>query len=453
LILNALGIIVHENAQTTRQENHPVRQQEFTWFFALFHQKQAQVRSPAIDANEPPDSSVSRAVRRAGPWLLVLAVALVSSLPTWWAPVRWSGDPDSLYYQAKVLKFWGENEREALHKLFAGPQGSGLRELEERRRPARRQFTNANWIDYSSRFFRRRVFVPLLAASLYPVFDDRSLLTVSLLGYLLLSLALYALLRRRFSSNVSAIVSCICMLSPPLRQSSFIPMSDSWSILLETCALLTAVLTLQRGMRWLGPWIVLLVAASLTRDVTVVPLIAVLCVAIQTRTRRSALLAATGAASIAPALLVFGNASVRENLAFVFSGSNPPYDASWTFVLRNYWPHFRNLARLDFYYGIGLGWQAPLWYLAILLAVIGAVLLIRSAARGDPFFLLHGYALLGAAVFVALFDEYSALRQELVFLPPVAVGLALLAKSVQDRVRMNANSSKADAAFLPTPLV
>jgi hypothetical protein len=37
LILNALGIILHENAQTTRQEDHPMWQQEFTWFFALFH--------------------------------------------------------------------------------------------------------------------------------------------------------------------------------------------------------------------------------------------------------------------------------------------------------------------------------------------------------------------------------------------------------------------------------
>jgi hypothetical protein len=172
-----------------------------------------------------------------------------------------------------------------------------------------------------------------------------------------------------------------------------------------------------------------------------VPVIAVLCLAIHTRVRQSVLLAATGVASILPALLFFGNASVRENLAFVFSGYNPPHDASWSFVLHNYWPNFRNLARLDLEYGTGLGWQTPLWYLGILLVAGGVVLLVRSAARGDPFFLLHGYSLIGAAAFLAIFDGYSAFREELVFLPPVAVGLALLAKRAATRVRVKANRS------------
>jgi len=39
LILNALGVILHENAQITRQEDHPMWQQEFTWFFVLFHRE------------------------------------------------------------------------------------------------------------------------------------------------------------------------------------------------------------------------------------------------------------------------------------------------------------------------------------------------------------------------------------------------------------------------------
>jgi len=38
LILNALGIILHENAQSAKQqEDDPMWQQEFTWFFACFH--------------------------------------------------------------------------------------------------------------------------------------------------------------------------------------------------------------------------------------------------------------------------------------------------------------------------------------------------------------------------------------------------------------------------------
>jgi len=39
-MLNALEIILHEHAQPSKlQEDHPVWQQEFTWFFALFHQE------------------------------------------------------------------------------------------------------------------------------------------------------------------------------------------------------------------------------------------------------------------------------------------------------------------------------------------------------------------------------------------------------------------------------
>jgi hypothetical protein len=38
LILNALGIILHANAQSSKpQEDDPMWQQEFTWFFACFH--------------------------------------------------------------------------------------------------------------------------------------------------------------------------------------------------------------------------------------------------------------------------------------------------------------------------------------------------------------------------------------------------------------------------------
>ena len=37
-MLNAFGIILHENAQSAKQqEDDPMWQQEFTWFFALFH--------------------------------------------------------------------------------------------------------------------------------------------------------------------------------------------------------------------------------------------------------------------------------------------------------------------------------------------------------------------------------------------------------------------------------
>jgi hypothetical protein len=39
LILKALEIILHENVKTTKQEDDPMVPQDFTWFFALFHQE------------------------------------------------------------------------------------------------------------------------------------------------------------------------------------------------------------------------------------------------------------------------------------------------------------------------------------------------------------------------------------------------------------------------------
>lgn len=392
--------------------------------------------------------------------LAVVAVAGASSLSAWRSPVWWAADPDSLYFQAKVLKFRGHNERVALHRLFAGPEGSELRALEARAHPIHPQFTNPVWIDYTSRFFRRRVFVPLLAAAVYPLFGERSLLNVSLIGYLLLALAIYALLRQRFSRATSVAATCVCILSPPARRHGLVPMSDSWSVLLETCALFAAVLVLERRRVWLIFWMAVLAAASLTRDVTVVPLVAVFLLALHPRFRRESLtLFGTGVAAVLPAYLIYGNTSVRENLAYVFNASNPPPDSSWGFVVRHYLPSLRQLARHDLHYGTGLGWETPLWFLGLVVTGIGTILLVRRAVRGDSFFLLQAYAIIGACFFVLLYDSYSGFREELAFLPPVAVSLALVVRQIElhllDTIRAPAMlfrpARQADAVRTPVP--
>ncbi|MBK5218929.1 MAG: hypothetical protein JJE35_03970 [Thermoleophilia bacterium] len=351
------------------------------------------------------------------------------SLHAWIEPVHWN-DPDGLYYQAKTLSIRGADEHEELFRAFRSPLADQI--LADERaaieaNPAReRQFTNPGWIDYSSRFFHRRVFVPLVAAGIYPVFGLRSVLTVSLIGYLLLSLALYALLRRRFGAITSVVVASVCILAPPVRDSSFVPMTDSWGLLLETCALLAAVLTFDRGTRWLGAWVLAMVLLSVTRDDSVVPLVAVGCLFLQQRERRSALLLGTGVAAILPAVIAFGNTSVRENLAFAYSGFNPPFDESWSFVLNLYPQNIRQLLDFDLEYGTHLGAWTPFWFLGLALAAVGVVLLVRRLRSDDPYFRLAAYSLLGAAAYVAIFGTYSAFRQEIVFLPPVAVALALV---------------------------
>ena len=372
-------------------------------------------------------SSIS--ARQAAPVLVVLLVAVAASLHAWIEPVEWK-DPDGLYYQAKVLSFRGEDERTALHEAFRSPIAAEI--LEGEREAVRehpdfdRQYTDPEWIDYTSRFFERRPFVPLLAAAIYPVFELRSVLTVSLVGYLLLALTLFAFLRRRFSPWLSAAVTAICILAPPVRDWSFVPMTDSWGLFLATFALLAAALVYERSERWLIGWVGALVLLSVTRDDSVVPLVAAGCLLLHQRDRRSLLLVVSGVLSILPAILVFGNTSIKENFSYAFSGFNPPYEESWKFVLHYYPDNLRELIGSDASYGAHLGAATGiLWYLGLAIALFGVVLLVKRLWKEDVFFRLAAYALPGAVLYVLLFGRWSAMRQEIVFVPALAVAVAL----------------------------
>ncbi len=309
---------------------------------------------------------------------VVLLVAVLVSLHVWTGSIHWT--PDALYYQAKTLSIRGQDENSTLHAEFRGPHAKDLR-AEEQEKIAEdpstpHKFTSATWIDYTSRFFDRRVMVPLIAAAIYPVFGVRSVLVVSLVGYLLLSLALFAMLRLRFGPLLSAAVAILCILAPPLRHAAFVPGTDSWGVLLETCALLAAVLVFDRGLPWIAAWVAALALLSITRDDSVVPLVAVGCLFLQVRERRSALLLGSGALSIIPAVLIWGNSSVRENLSYVFSNFTPPVEESWSFVANNYPSHAWDLIHLDISWGTTIGWEGPLWYLGLAVILIGVVLLL-----------------------------------------------------------------------------
>lgn len=368
-------------------------------------------------------------LRRIAPALVVLLVAVLASLHAWTSPVNWSS-PDALYYQAKTLSYRGQDEHTALHEAFESPQAAGIlasERAERRENPGTAaQFTSSRWIDYSSRFFHRRILVSLIAAGIYPITGLRSVLTVSLIGYLLVALALFALLRRRFGRWLSAAVACVCILAPPLRYASFVPATDSWGLLLEICALLSATLVFDKGPRWIAAWVVALLALSITRDDSVVPLVAVGCVFLQRRERRSAILLVTGALSILPAIAIWGNASIRENLGFVFTGYSPRAEhESWGFVLSHYPSHAWHLIHSDITFGHTLGAEGILWYLFVIVALFGVFLMIKRIRGTDDYFRLFTYAILGGAIYVGLFGEFSNLRQELVLLPSAAVALAL----------------------------
>jgi hypothetical protein len=384
-----------------------------------------------------------RPLRLLAPILVVFAVAAAVSVPHWSRPVPWT-DPDAIWYQARVEAIQGHDQDAAVRRLFASPIAAELHGWEAHKPVSERQWTHP-WLG-ARRFFDRRWLVPAMAAAIDPLFGLRSLFTVSMVAYLLLGPALYLLLRRRFSPGVSVVVASICVLAPPVRDESFIPMTDSWGLLLETLALLAASLALDRDNRWLLAWVAAIAALSLTRDNHIVALVAAICIALHQRERRSAWLAVTGVAAAIPAPLILGAASIRENLAYVLSGFDPDAvdDASWGFILREYWPHLKDMLHSDLTYGLDLGWETFPWYAGLALAAIGLFLLVKRTPAADPFFRLQRYSILGAiAVLAVAGPQDSAFRLELVFLPPIAVALALVGERVAEHLKA--------ARWLPKP--
>lgn len=147
-----------------------------------------------------------------------------------------------------------------------------------------------------------------------------------------------------------------------------------------------------------------------------------------------------------PALLIFGNASIRENLAFAFNGFNPPADDSWNFVLHYYPENLRQLLEGDADYGRDLGVETPFWFLGLGLVAYGVGLMIRRLRDADPYFRLMAYSLLGAAVYVGLFGRFSDFRQEITFLPAAAVALAQVAdvglRAYRERSRVGGRAAE-----------
>ena len=135
--------------------------------------------------------------------IIAAALAALSCLAVWPAfhdPVEWT--PDALYYQARVLELRGEDN--TVDKVFEGPLAAELR----KRDPG--HTGNKTWVEYNEPFYERRVAVPLAAAALYPVTEERSLLDLSLVGYIAAVLALFGLLLLRFRIAVAATVAAGC---------------------------------------------------------------------------------------------------------------------------------------------------------------------------------------------------------------------------------------------------
>jgi len=344
---------------------------------------------------------------------LLVLVAVLAVGPRLAGPIRWT--PDGLFYQAHVLEIQGRGESAALHREFTT---DAARRIE---RPDGR-VGNPKWVSYSAQFYRRRWLVPLMAAAIYPAAGDRSLLYVSIAGYVAAGLLLFALLRTRFSDLVSLLVALACLLLPPMRTFAGAPLTDTWGLALEIGALLAALLALERGHRWIAVWTLTMLALSFTRDSTVIPLVAVGWIVLVTRTRRSAAVLVTGVAASVPALTLFGAPLVRQ-LAYVIQGFHIPTVVSWSYVISHYPAGLWSVVRQDAYYPQTLSYT-PVWYLIGAALLVAVAYMFIAGPRRDPFFMLARAGLVGAAMLIAISINYTGMRLELVFIPGVAAGVA-----------------------------
>ena len=204
----------------------------------------------------------------------LLLLAAVSMATHWGGPISW--ETDALFYQAKSEEISGTDGATARRQVFGGPLSEYERGLEAEAPDEPPRVSDPAWVEYSSDFYARRLFLPALAVALDPLFGLHSLQVLSLLGFVFIPALLFLLLRRRLSFAVSLGVAAAVILWPPLRAWSVFPLTDSSGLALLIAALLCALLAIERSRRWLAPWFACVLALAFTRDIAFIPVIAAL---------------------------------------------------------------------------------------------------------------------------------------------------------------------------------
>jgi hypothetical protein len=357
--------------------------------------------------------------------LLALVVLATVSAARWTSPVQWK--PDSLFYQAHVYQVQGDSHAVAYRKVYTGPLSLPRRQGDAGLPLALRRVGNPAWVRYSERFYERRWFVPAVAALVEPFYGTDDLRVTSLAAYVLLGLALYALVRLRASPAIGFLVAAGALFLAPVLFIAGLPLMDVCGATLETVAAAGALLALERSLWWLALWVPALAALSLTRDSSAVLGLAALWLAVRERTRASFLLVVGGAVAALPTPLALG-APVREAMAYTFENFYQPRDASWHWVAGQYWPHLRSLMRNNLTY-----LQTHPFTALYLVGGYLALFLVRS--HGDRFVRFFRAAAVGSILLDALQPNYTAFRLELTFVPIAAAGLAVGLTSLQRVLR------------------
>jgi hypothetical protein len=336
-------------------------------------------------------------------------------------PARWS--PDGLFYQAAVYELQGAAQDDALARAFEGPLGADLRARDPERSgdPA--------WVAYNAQFYERRLTVPLAAAAIEPLSGERAILDISLAGYVASVLAIFGLLLLRFRLPIAAAVTLATVLLPALTEHASYPLTDSWGLALETAALASAVLVLDRGPRWLVAWFLAILVLSFTRDSIWIPVLASLWLTVNQRSRLSVWLFATGLAASLPAMLAF-RVPLRELLAQMLNDARPSPDTGWGSIIADYPGAIVDLLQADGGFVRDGAWYSAAFFLGGLVLLF---VLSTGAAAGPVTTLLKAAAVAGAA-YVLVIPVFSAFRLELVLVPMAAFGLALGAERIAARL-------------------
>ena len=348
---------------------------------------------------------------------VVVALAGLAFCAVHWSHAyQWK--PDSLFYEAQLLRVQGTPKDEALHRVFTGPLAAP-RVAEELRDtpPARRTVSSPAWVSYSERFYDRRWVVPALGAAVEPALGTNALRAVSLAGYVLVGLFVYALLALRFRPWIAAAVSLGALALGPLRYWSLLPLTDSFGVALEAAALAAAVLALRRPRPWLAVFAATMLALSFTRDATIIVVAGLAWIALRSRTRISLAVLGTGIVASLPAPLLF-RAPVREILAYTLNQFQPPPNPSWGFIRSRYVDGEKGLVKDDLTYLLHHPYVG-------LYAIGGLVALYAIRRHGDVGGALLRAGVLGAVFLLLLAPNFTALRLELPFIPLAAYGLAL----------------------------
>ena len=244
---------------------------------------------------------------------------------------RWT--PDGLFYQARALELRRRGPRRGARR---GPSRARSAPSCARATRSARATRTGSATTPSSTSAGSACRSP--RPPIEPVAGDRALLDLSLAGYVAAVLALFGLLllalpaadRRARSRSATVFL-------PALTFHSSYPLTDSWGLALETAALASGILVLQRGPRWLIAWVVVASCCSrFTRDSTWIPVLAAAGVALTLRSRVTWALLGTGVAAAVPGAAHVPGADARAARDDAQRRPSRRRDASWGFVAGHY---------------------------------------------------------------------------------------------------------------------